>query len=115
MSLPSPAIKTEANLGICLGADRWELITHYFVHSGGYLLITSHTSVVKLMEVVHETKIQTSNSIETIIREHSFVPFVRTCGLVAYWNCISNSAGQPFPFPFGLGELYLFAFGLGSS
>ena len=68
--------------------------------------ISSHTSVFKLMGVViQETKIKASNSIETIIREHSFVSFVRTCGLVAYWNCISNSAGQPFPFPFGLGEL----------
>ena len=63
----------EANLGICLGADHWKLITNYFVNSGGYLLITSHTSVVKLMGVVHETKIQTSNSIETIMREHSLL------------------------------------------
>ena len=77
--------------------------------------ISSHTSVFKLMGVViQETKIKASNSIETI-REHSFVSFVRTCGLVAYWNCISNSAGQPFPFPFGLAELCLFAFGLGNS
>ena len=67
-----------------------------------------------LMGVLQENETKASSSIETI-RRHSFVSFVHTCDLVAYWNCSSNSAGQPLPFPFGLGELSLFAFCLGSS